>query len=86
MIVSKLKNVESAFKAKFSLKEPKEKKKKNLKHVSNDSDTNEDDVEELEAFLARIFHKGKGKYNGKLPIICLNCNKFYHIASMCPKK
>ena len=25
--------------------------------------------------LARRFHKGKGKFKGKLPIICFNCNE-----------
>ena len=36
--------------------------------------------------LARRFHKGKGKYKGKLPIICFNCNKVGHIATRFPKK
>lgn len=36
--------------------------------------------------MARIFHRGKGKYKGKLPIICFNCNDVGHIATRCPKK
>ena len=56
----KYENVESSFKAKLSLKEPKEKKKK-VKHVSSDSDIDKEDVEELEALLERRFYRGKGK-------------------------
>ena len=46
-------------------------KKKNgkRKHVSSDSSTDEDDVDQLEALLARRFHRGKGKFKGKWPII-----------------
>ena len=54
--------------------------------MSSDSDTNEDDVEQLEALLTRIFHKGKGKFKGKLPIICFNCNELSHIATRCLEK
>jgi hypothetical protein len=73
-------NVQFSSKAKFSLKEPNEKKKKEVKYVSNDSDIDEEDVEHLEALLARIFHKGKGKFKGKLPIMCFNCNEVGHIS------
>ena len=62
----KSENVESSFKDKLSLKEHNEKKKKKVKYVSSESDTNEEDVEQLEALLARIFHRGKGKFKGKL--------------------
>ena len=54
--------------------------------MSSDSDTNEEDFEQLEALLARRFHRGKGKFKGKLPIICFNCNEVVHIATRCPKK
>ena len=67
----KLENIESAFRAKVSFKDSKETKKKKkgkTKHVSSDSDIDEEDVDQLEALLARRFHKGKGKYKGKLPI------------------
>ena len=67
-------NVETSFKSKMSLKEPNEKKKK-TKYVSSDSDTNEKDVDHLEALLARRFHRGKGKFKCKLPIMSLNCNE-----------
>ena len=29
--------------------------------------------------MARRFHRGKGKFKGKLPIICFNCNEIGHI-------
>ena len=31
------------------------------------------------------FHRGKGKFKGKLPIICFNCNEVGHIAARCSK-
>ena len=71
------------------LKEPdekKKKKKKKKKYVSSDSDIYEEDVDQLEALLARIFHRGKGKFKGKLPIMCFNCNEVGHINARCPEK
>ena len=53
----KLKNIESSFKAKLSLKELDEKKKKKTKYVSSGSDIDEEDVDQLEALLARRFHR-----------------------------
>ena len=82
-------NIESAFKAKVSIKdseETKKKKKGKAKHVSSDNDIDEDDVDQLEALLARRFHRVKGRYKGKLPIICFNCNEVGHIAARCAKK
>ena len=59
-------NIESAFKAKLSLKdfeETRQKKKKGkVKHVSSNSDIDEEDIEQLEALLARRFHRGKSKF------------------------
>ena len=66
--------------------EVQSKKNRKGKHVSSDSNTNEDDVEQLEALLARRFHRGKGKFKGKFPIICFNCNKVGHIAARCTQK
>ena len=62
---------------------PKKKKRK-IKYASSDSNTNEEDVEQLEALLARRFHRGKGKFKGKLPIICFNWNAIGHIDARCP--
>ena len=55
-------NVESAFKAKLSLKDAKQvksKKERKMKYLSSDNSTDEEDVEQLEALLARRFHRGK---------------------------
>ncbi len=83
----KPKNVESTFKVKLSLKEPNEKKKKKKeKYVSSDSDTNEEDVDQLKAILAWRFHKGKGKFKVKLPIMCFNSNEVAHIDARCLEK
>ena len=82
-------SLESSFKAKLLLKdsdEKKQRKKRRIKNVSSGSDTEEEDVEQLEALLARIFHRGKGKFKSKLPIICFNCNEVGHIAARCPEK
>ena len=86
----KLENLESTFKAKMIVKDTKEiqlrKINGKVKYVSNDSSTDEDDVDQLEALLARRFHRGKGKFKGKLLIICFNCNEVGHIAARCTQK
>ena len=85
----KPRSLEFAFKDKFLLKdsdEKKEKKKRKIKYVSSDRDIDEEDVEQLEELLARRFYEAKGKFKGKLPIICFNCNEVGHIASRCPQK
>ena len=63
-----------------------QKKKSKIKYASSDSNTDEEDIEQLEALLARRFHRGKGKFKGKLPIICFNCNEVGHIATRCTQK
>ena len=86
----KPKNIESTLKAKLSLKDLEEtrqqKKKGKVKYVFSDSNIDEEDIEQLEAFLERRFHRGKGKFKGKLPIICFNCNEVGHIAARCTQK
>ncbi|MGI4458301.1 zinc finger CCHC domain-containing protein, partial [Klebsiella pneumoniae] len=42
--------------------------------------------EEFEALLAKRLPRGKGKYKGKLPLKCFNCDKIGHMASNCPDK
>ena len=83
-------SIESTFKAKMSLKDSEEtrqkKKKGKVKYVSSDSNIDEEDIEKLEALLARRFHRGKGKFKGKLPIIYFNCNEVGHIAARCTQK
>lgn len=63
--------VESIFSAKLKIDDEKDRKKK-ITHDYSDCETDDEDVEELEALLARIFHRGKGKYKGKFPIIYFN--------------
>lgn len=58
--------VESSFKSQLVLS------KRKGKHVKSDSDTFDDDLDELEALIAKRFGRGRGKYNGKLPIICFS--------------
>ena len=40
----------------------------------------------MAALLVRRFHRRKGKFKGKLPIICFNCNEVGHIATRCTQK
>ena len=40
----------------------------------------------METFLSRIFHRGKEKFNDKLPVIYFNCNEVGHIAARCTQK
>lgn len=75
----KSENIDSPLKEKLTLKDPTNKKKKKVKPTSSDSDIDDEDFEEFEALLASKFHKGKGKYKGKLPIICFNYNEVGHI-------
>ena len=56
------------------------------KYANSDSEIDDEEIDELEALLARRFHKGKGKYKGKMLIICFNCHKVGHIAPRCPEK
>lgn len=42
-------------------------------------------MEELEPLVSKREHKGKGKDEGKLPLICFSCNKKCHFASRCPR-
>ena len=50
------------------------------------NNTDQEDANQHEALLARISHRDKDKFKGKLPIICFNCNEVGHIAARCPEK
>ena len=52
-------------------------KKGKEKYVNSDSDESNDELDELEALMARIFPRGSGKH----PIIYFSCNKVGHIAA-----
>jgi hypothetical protein len=72
---------EAAFKASKRSKQ----KKKEQEEYSNNSDVSEDD-EEVANFV-KIVNKGtNGKYIGKLPLICFNCDGIGHFDNKCPHK
>jgi hypothetical protein len=72
---------EAAFKAS---KRSKKKEKKQEEH-SNNSDVSEDD-EEVANFVKRLNKGTDGRYRGKLPLICFNCDGIGHFANKCPHK
>ena len=51
-----------------------------------ESNSFDDEIDELEALIAKRFQKGRGKYKGKLPIICFSCKKVVHIVARYPDK
>lgn len=53
------------------------------KKIDNEEDTFDDDIEAIEALLARRFSKCKGKFKGKTPLICFSCEEVGHIAARC---
>lgn len=78
-------NLESTFQKKLSLKK-KVTKSKSKNSDSEDEDGSSDDLEFIEALLARRFPKGKGKYKGKIPLIFFSCEEVGHIATRCPNR
>ena len=54
--------------------------------MNRDNDFFYDDLDQLEALMARRLPRGREKYKGKLPIICFSCKKVGHIATRCPDK
>ena len=78
-------NIESKFKARLTLG----RKGGNSKGKKSDNEEEEefdDDIESIEALLARRLPKGKGKYKGKIPLICFSCEVVCHVATRCPNK
>jgi hypothetical protein len=72
---------EVAFKAS---KRSKQKKREQEEYSSN-SDASEDD-EEVANFVKRLNKGTNGRYRGKLPLICFNCDGIGHFANKCPHK
>jgi hypothetical protein len=72
---------EAAFKA----SERSKKKKKEQEEYSSSSDASEDD-EEVANFVKRLNKGTNGRYRGKLPLICFNCDGIGHFANKCPHK
>jgi hypothetical protein len=72
---------EVAFKASKRSKQ----KKQQQEEYRNNSDISEDD-EEVVNFV-KILNKGtNGRYRGKLPLICFNCDAIGHFSNKCPHK
>jgi hypothetical protein len=72
---------EAAFKASKRSKQ----KKKEKEEYSNNNDASEDD-EEVTNFVKRLNKGTNGRYRGKLPLICFNCDGIGHFANKCPHK
>jgi hypothetical protein len=72
---------EAAFKASKRSK----KKKKEQEEYSSSRDVSEDD-EEVANFVKRLNKGTNGRYRGKLPLICFNCDGIGHFANKCPHK
>jgi hypothetical protein len=72
---------EAAFKASKISKQ----KKKEQEEYSSNNDVSEDD-EEVANFVKRLNKGTNGRYRGKLPLICFNCDGIGHFANKCPHK
>jgi hypothetical protein len=70
---------ETAFEAS---KRSKQKEKQQEEHSSN-NDVSKDD-EEVANFVKRLNKGTDGRYRGKLPLICFNCDGIDHFDNKCP--
>jgi hypothetical protein len=69
----------------FKASKRSKKKKKKQKEYSSNNDVSEDD-EEVSNFV-KILNKGmNGRYRGKLPLICFNCDGIGHFSNKCSHK
>jgi hypothetical protein len=74
---------EAAFKA--SKRSKKKKKKKEQEEYSSSNDVSKDD-EEVANFAKRLNKGTNGRYKGKLPLICFNCDGIGQFSNKCPHK
>jgi hypothetical protein len=72
---------EAAFKASKRSKQ----KKKEQEEYSCNNDVLKDD-EEVANFVKRLIKGTNGRYRGKLPLICFNCDGIGHFDNKCPHK
>jgi hypothetical protein len=72
---------EVAFKASKISKQNKQQQEE----YSSSSDVSEDD-EEVANFVKRLNKGTNGRYRGKLPLICFNCDGIGHFSNKCPHK
>jgi hypothetical protein len=66
-------------------KHPKYQKKQQQQEYNSSNDISEDD-EEVANFVKRLNKGTNGRYRGKLPLICFNCDGIGHFANKCPHK
>jgi hypothetical protein len=71
--------------ASFKASKRSKKKKKQQEEYSNNSDVSEDD-EEVANFVKRLNKGTNGRYRGKIPLICFNCDGIGHFSNKCPHK
>ena len=70
--------IENGFKLSLSSKKEKT--------IKDESDSNlEEELDEIEALLARRLLRGKWKFKGKLPLIYFKCNGVFHFSTRYPK-
>ena len=68
------KNFEFAFMDKTSLKDNGKKSKVNSLESEDEAEESLDnDLEVVEALLANKYSRSKGRYRGKIPLICFSC-------------
>jgi hypothetical protein len=72
---------EAAFKASKRSK----KNKKEQEEYNSNNDVSEDD-EEVANFVKRVKKGTDGRYKGKIPLICFNCDGIGHFSKKCPHK
>jgi hypothetical protein len=71
--------------ASFKASKRSKQKKKEQEEYSSSNDVSEDD-EEVANFVKRLNKGTNGRYRGKLPLICFNCDGIGHFANKCPHK
>jgi hypothetical protein len=71
--------------ASFKASKRSKQKKKEQEEYSNNNNVSEDD-EEVANFIKRLNKRTNGRYRGKLPLICFNCDGIGHFANKCPHK
>jgi hypothetical protein len=71
--------------ATFKASKRSKQKKKEQEEYSSNSDVSKDD-EEVANFVKRLNKGTDGRYRGKLPLICFNCDGIGHFANKCPHK
>ena len=81
------KNFESAFKEKLSLKNNGKKSKiSSSKSEDEIEEIFDSDLEVVEALLAKIYSRRKGRYKGKIPLIYFSYEEIGQIVVKCPNK